>query len=117
MKWALLLTVVTGACDPLVDDTYPGQPLFTLRGTLPEETRPHDPSNGLALLWQDPRTAGGPGVDSSALPFALDALGSFTAEIPTRPPAAVWFAFDDGRPRLGEAYLHVVSQRGEIEIR
>jgi hypothetical protein len=109
MKWALLLAVVTSACDPLVDDTYTGQPLFALRGTLPEDTRPHEASNGLALLWQDPATAGGPGVAAAALPFALDALSSFTAAIPVKPPAAAWFAFDDGGPRLGEAYLHVVS--------
>jgi len=109
MKCAALLAVATCACDPLVDDTYTGQSLFTLEGTLAEAMRPHDADPELALLWQDPETAGGPGVEAAALPFALDALGSFTAQIPIAPPAGAWFGFDDGGPRLGEAYLHVVS--------
>jgi|SRR6185295_6624336 len=109
MMRAALLAVVTSACDPLVDNAYTGQPLFTLEGTLAEAMRPHDANAQFALLWQDPATADGPGVDAAVLPFQLDALGSFTAEIPAKPPGPAWFAFDDGGPRLGEAYLHVVS--------
>jgi len=110
MKRAALLAVVTSACDPLVDDTYTGRSLFTLEGTLAEAMRPHDADPALALLWQDPGTAAGPGVEAAEIPFTLDALGSFTAQIPAKPPAGAWFAFDDGGPRLGEAYLHVVTQ-------
>jgi hypothetical protein len=109
MMRAVLLAVATSACDPLVDAAYTGEPLFTLKGTLSEAMRPHDTDAQIALLWQDPRTAGGPGVDAAVIPFELDALGSFTAEVPAQPPAAAWFAFDDGGPRLGEAYLHVVT--------
>jgi hypothetical protein len=99
MKCVVLLAVAASACDPLVDVGYTGRPLFTLEGTLAEPMRPHAVAAKLALLWQDPRTAGGPGVDA----------GSFTAEVPAQPPAAAWFGFDDGGPRLGEAYLHVVT--------
>ena len=109
MKRAALLAVVTSACDPLVDETYTGQPLFALQGTLAEAMRPHVADPELALLWQDPATAAGPGIEPAVLPFALDALGTFTAQIPAKPPAGAWFAFDDGGPRLGEAYLHVVT--------
>jgi hypothetical protein len=109
MKCAVLLAVAASACDPLVDVGYTGRPLFTLEGTLAEPMRPHAVDAKLALLWQDPRTAGGPGVEAAAIPFGLDALGSFTAEVPAQPPAAAWFGFDDGGPRLGEAYLHVVT--------
>lgn len=109
MRCAVLLAVATSACDPLVDATYTGTPLFRMAGTLAEAMRPHEVDAELALLWQDPRTAGGPGVEQAALPFELDALGSFTAEVPAKPPDLAWFAFDDGGPRLGEAYLHVVS--------
>jgi hypothetical protein len=110
MKRAVLLVVAASACDPLVDNGYTGQPLFTLQGTLAEAMRPHDAAAELALLWQDPATAAGPGVETAVLPFQLDALGSFTADIPVQPAGEAWFAFDDGGPRLGEAYLHVVSQ-------
>jgi hypothetical protein len=109
MKRAALFAVALCACDPLVDDRYTGQSLFTLEGTLAEAMRPHDADPELALLWQDPRTAAGPGIEAAVLPFALDALGSFTAQIPARPPAGAWFGFDDGGPRLAEAYLHVVT--------
>jgi hypothetical protein len=109
MKYAALIAVAASACDPLVDDAYTGQSLFTLEGTLAETMRPHAADAGFALLWQDPGTAAGPGIDATVLPFALDALSSFIAQIPAKPPAGAWFAFDDGGPRLGEAYLHVVS--------
>lgn len=109
MTRAVLLALAASACDPLVDATYTGRPLFVLEGTLSEAMRPHSADPRLALLWQDPRTAGGPGVDAAEIPFSLDALGSFTAEVPAQPPDAAWFAFDDGGPRLGEAYLHVVT--------
>src|SRR4051812_36939272 len=108
MKRAVLLVVAASACDPLVDNGYTGQPLFTLQGTLAEAMRPYDAGAELALLWQDPATAAGPGAEVAVLPFHLDALGWFTAEIPVTPAGTAWFAFDRG-PRLGEAYLHVVS--------
>lgn len=109
MRCAILLAVATSGCDPLVDASYVGTPLFRMAGTLAEPMRPHEVDAELAILWQDPRTAGGPGVEQAAIPFELDALGSFTAEIPAKPPDAAWFAFNDGGPRLGEAYLHVVT--------
>jgi hypothetical protein len=110
MRYAVLFAVLASGCEPLVDVTYTGQPLFTLSGTLSSAMRPYDVGAELALLWQDPRTAGGPGVAAFALPFELGALGSFTANVPAQPPSAAWFAFDDGGPRLGEAYLHVVTE-------
>jgi hypothetical protein len=109
MKRIALVAVATSACAPIVDNTYTGQALFTLQGTLAEETRPHDADPEFALLWQDPATAAGPGIDATVLPFALDVLSSFTAQIPVKPRDRAWFAFDDGGPRLAEAYLHVVT--------
>lgn len=108
MKCTVLLAVAASACDPLVDVTYTGQPLLTLEGTI--EQLPCCLLDGfqLGLLWQDPRTAGGPGVEATGIPFEFDALGSFTAEVPAQPPAAAWFAFDDAGPRLSEAYFHLV---------
>jgi len=109
MKCAVAIAIVAGGCDPLVDGSYTGRPLFTLDGTLSEATRPHEVDAKLALLWQDPETAGGPGIVAQAIPYALAAPNSFSADVPAKPPNAAWFAFDDGGPRLGEAYVHLVT--------
>src|SRR5262249_3356619 len=75
----------------------PGRPLFRMAGTFAEAMRPHDVDAELALLLQDPWTAGGPGIDGFAIPFHLDVLGFFTTEVPAQPPAAAaWFAFGYG---------------------
>jgi hypothetical protein len=109
MRWAVLLIVLVSGCEPLVDATYTGRPLFQLSGTLSAATRPYQVDARLALLWQDARTAGGPGVATVAIPCEFGALGAVSAEVPAQPPDAAWFAFDDGGPRLGEAYIHVVT--------
>src|SRR5205823_4772413 len=67
LLWALLLAAP--GCEPLADRTYVGEPLFTLEGTLSEAIRPLQVDAELALLWQDPETARGPGLDAMAIPF------------------------------------------------
>jgi hypothetical protein len=96
-------------CEPLADRSYVGEPLFLLEGTLSEAIRPLQVDAELALLWQDPETAGGPGLDATAIPFTIGSLGAFTASVPVPPRSLVRFRFDDGGPELAEAYVHMVT--------
>ena len=109
MRLLAASTLAALGCDPLADNTYLGEPMLTLEGTFSDAGRLAGVSGELALLWQDARGAGGPGVQVTALPFAVSSLGVFTAIVPVPPAPAVRFGFDDGGPALGEAYVHVVT--------
>ena len=78
MRWFVLLALV--GCDPLAGNEYVGEPLFTLSGTL---SAPDDDVRGVALVWQDPKGAGGPGVATTAVPVALEFPAAFRVSIPT----------------------------------
>ncbi len=98
-----LVLLAVAACDPLAGTDYVGEPLFTLGGTL---SAPDDQVGGVALVWQDPRGAGGPGVATTAVPVALEFPAAFHVSIPTPPPAAARFTLDG--VELAEAYVYAV---------
>ncbi len=101
MQWCVL--VLLAACDPLAGGDYVGEPLFILEGTL---SAPDDRVGGVALLWQDPSGAGGPGVETTAVPVALAFPAAFKVSIPAPPPPAVRFELDG--ISLAEAYVYAV---------
>jgi hypothetical protein len=108
MRWCVVVLAAIG-CQPLADLTYEGEAMFTLEGTLSESNRPLQVDAKLALLWQDPLGAGGPGLHVTPIPFRIGSLGAFTASVPIRPEPAVRCRFDDGGPELAEAYFHMVT--------
>lgn len=98
------------ACDPLAGRDYVGEPLFTLVGTFDATaSAPDDPLAGIALMWQDPAGAGGPGIAVTDVPVAIAFPATFRVEIPLPPPDAARFTLADGEPALAEAYVYVVS--------
>lgn len=109
MRRLAACVLATIGCDPLADNTYVGEPMITLEGTFSETSQPIDVDGKLALLWQDARTAGGPGAEVTVVPFVIGSLGAFTTPIPVPPPVGAMFGFDDGGPELGEAYVHIVT--------
>ncbi len=97
-------------CDSLASSDYVGQPLFTLTGTfVSTTTAPQDPVGGLALLWQDPSSAGGPGVAATTVPVAVAFPSTFHVDVPVPPPDAARFAFPDADVTLAETYVFVVA--------
>lgn len=98
------------ACDPLADNGYVGDPLFTLVGTL--ATAPGESADGIALMWQDPAGARGPGVATTALPVALEFPATFRVAVPVPPPGSARFAFPDSSVELAEAYIYAVADPG-----
>ncbi len=96
--------VLLAACDPLAGGDYVGEPLFTLEGTL---SAPDDRVGGVALLWQDPRGAGGPGIETTAVPVTLAFPAAFRVSIPSPPPSSVRFELDG--IELAEAYIYAVA--------
>ena len=106
---ALVLAGGLLGCDSLAGKDYVGEPLFTLTGTFATtQTAPDQPVGGLALMWQDPAGAGGPGVAATAVPVAISFPSSFRVDVPTPPPDAAKFAFADSSVQLAEAYVYVV---------
>lgn len=101
MRCLVLLAVAS--CDPLASTDYVGEPMFTLAGTL---SSPDDRVGGVALLWQDPHGAGGPGIATTAVPVALEFPAAFRVSIPTPPPAVARFEIDN--IELAEAYVHAI---------
>src|SRR5262249_42945379 len=98
------------ACDSLAGSDYVGLPLFTLHGTFEiTANAPDDALGGIALLWQDSVSAGGPGVVTTTVPVALTFPATFHVDVPVPPPPAVRFGFDDADVQLAEAYLYVVA--------
>ena len=96
--------VLLAACDSLARGDYVGEPLYTLEGTL---SAPDDRVGGVALLWQDPRGADGPGIETTAVPVALAFPAAFKVSIPSPPPANV--RFELGGIELAEAYIYAVA--------
>lgn len=98
------------ACDSLANSDYVGQPLFTLTGTFDAtSTAPASPVGGVALLWQDPVGAGGPGVAASAVPVAISFPATFRVDVPEPPPVVARFTFADSDVAIAEAYVYVVA--------
>ena len=105
-----VLFVFCIGCDALAPSDYVGEPLFTIEGTFATTTNaPEDPLGGVALLWQDPAGADGPGVASTTVPVAIQFPASFRVDIPVPPPDAARFTFDDGDVAIAEAYVFVVE--------
>ena len=105
----LALAVCLLGCDSLAGKDYVGEPLFTLTGSFTAtSTAPDENVGGLALMWQDPIGAGGPGVAATAVPVAIAFPSTFKVDVPSPPPDAVKFSFADGDVQLAEAYVYVV---------
>lgn len=97
-------------CDPLAGSDYVGQPMFTLQGTFASKANaPASPVGGVALLWQDTRGAGGPGVAATAVPVSIEFPAAFDVSVPAPPPGAARFVLGAGEPQLAEAYVYVVG--------
>jgi len=103
----IVLASLTTGCDPLADNTYVGEPMFTLKGTLVTTAKDSPAAGGLALAWQDAGGAGGPGVAMTVVPAKTE-LATVTISVPLPPPAAGRFAFDDG-VELAEAFVLLVE--------
>src|SRR5262245_1600438 len=111
MRTVFLL--VLAACDPLAGRDYVGEPLITVTGTFaPTSAAPSDPVGGVALMWQDPDGAGGPGKAATSVPVAIEFPASFSIAVPTPPPDGVALVFGDGSA-VAEAYIFVVGDIGE----
>jgi hypothetical protein len=109
----LLPILALAACDPLAGRDYVGEPLITLTGTFaPTSAAPSDPVGGVALMWQDPDGAGGPGKAATSVPVAMEFPASFSIAVPTPPPDGVALVFGDGSA-VAEAYIFVVGDVGE----
>jgi hypothetical protein len=106
--WPIAL-VSLGACDPFTGGDYVGEPLVTLSGSFASTSvPPSHGSGGIALLWQDPEGAGGPGKAVMSVPMEVSFPSSFEVSVPAPPPGDVSFAFDGG-PQLAEGYVFVVD--------
>lgn len=108
MMAVVLVGVVAIGCTPLADQSYAGEALFTMAGTFSATRAPIEVDARIALLWQDWETAGGPGIETTPIPFTVGTFGSFRAQLVAVPGAPARFAFADDGPVLAEAYLHVV---------
>ena len=107
------LLVGLAGCDSLAAGDYVGEPLFTLQGTFATTANaPDDPLGGVALLWQDTRSADGPGVATTVVPVAIQFPASFRVDIPVPPPEAAKFTFPDSDVQIAEAYVFVVETSG-----
>jgi len=111
---AIVLIAALAACDSIANDSYVGTPLITLSGTFVSTAS--DPVGGVALMWQDPAGAAGPGVASTALPVALEFPATFHVRVPVPPPTVARFSFGDGSPALGEAYIYVVQDPSAAQL-
>lgn len=117
MRRFVLLAVGLAGCDPLAGKDYVGEPMFTLVGTFDARTvAPDDKLGGIALMWQDAVTAGGPGVAATAVPVAIEFPSTFTVSIPAPPPAGVRFRFRDDGPELAEAYVYLVADPNAAQL-
>ena len=96
-------------CDPLADSDYVGEPMFTLKGTLVATSKDAPSASGVALAWQDPAAAGGPGIATSVVPVQTELPATVTIHVPLPPPDAARFAFDDTDVELAEAFVLLVD--------
>jgi len=109
----LLVVSLVAGCDSLAASDYVGEPLFTLQGNFATTANaPEDPLGGIALLWQDTRSADGPGVATTVVPVAIQFPASFRVDIPVPPPDAAVFTFPDSDVQIAEAYVFVVETSG-----
>jgi len=109
----VLVACVLAGCDSLAASDYVGEPLFELQGTFATTANaPEDPLGGIALLWQDTRSADGPGVATTVVPVAIQFPASFRVAIPVPPPDAAKFTFADSDVQIAEAYVFVVETSG-----
>jgi len=111
MRGTIVVAVaLLAGCDPLADSDYVGQPMFTLQGTFASKANaPSSPVGGVALLWQDARGAGGPGVAATAVPVSVKFPAAFEVSVPGPPPEAARFTLGAGEPEIAEAYVYVVA--------
>jgi hypothetical protein len=114
MRRVLLAATCLTGCDSLASKDYVGEPLFTLAGSF--ASTPTGAVGGVALLWQDARGAGGPGVAATTVPVALAFPASFRVDVPVPPPNTVRFQLDDG-VALAEAYVYVVADAAQLAPR
>ena len=106
----LVVVGLLAGCDSLASNDYVGEPLFRITGTFDAaQHAPADPVGGIALLWQDAFGAGGPGVQPTTVPVAIEFPSTFHVDIPTPPPVEVRFTFGDADVELAEAYVYVVA--------
>jgi hypothetical protein len=109
---AAVLAVLAIGCDSLAGRDYVGEPMFTMTGSFASsEVAPSDPVTGVALMWQDARGAGGPGVATTTVPVAIAFPATFRVDVPVPPPDGARFAL--GGVTLAEAYVYVVTAGGE----
>jgi hypothetical protein len=117
MRRVVLAVCLVCGCDSLAGSKYVGEPLFSLTGTFEAgASAPEDPVGGVALLWQDSRTADGPGVAATTVPVAIQFPATFRVDVPTPPPAEARFAFPDTGIELAEAYIYVVADPGATPL-
>ena len=109
---ALLLACLAAGCDPLAGADYVGDPMFTLTGALSSPSLHADDIDGIALMWQDPAGADGPGVAATAVPVSAN-LAAFHVAIPLPPPDVARFSFADTSVELAEAYVFAVADAGD----
>jgi hypothetical protein len=106
----IVVAVALAGCDPLAGSDYVGQPMFTLKGSFASKANaPTSPVGGVALLWQDARGAGGPGVAATTVPVSVEFPAEFDVSVPGPPPEAARFQIGAGEPELAEAYVYVVA--------
>lgn len=100
--------LVLSGCDPLASSDYVGEPMFRISATLVTATKQSPDAGGIALAWQDPGGAGGPGIATTVVPVQTR-LDGMTISVPLPPPLAARFAFDDGDVELAEAFVLLVD--------
>jgi hypothetical protein len=83
--------------------------MFSLTGTLVTATRQTPEAGGIALAWQDPGGAGGPGVATTIVPAETELPATVRIAVPLPPPPAARFAFDDSDVELAEAFVLLVD--------
>lgn len=104
----VVFVLVLSGCDPLASSDYVGEPMFTMSATLVTATKQTPEAGGIALAWQDPGGAGGPGVATTVVPVKTR-LDGVTISVPLPPPLAARFAFDDSDVELAEAFVLLVD--------
>lgn len=112
MERSVLVLVLAAAglagCDPLVDTTYPGEPLVRLQGVVSSTQGTDIAPTGAkgAVLWQAANLSELTGF--TRLPLSLD-FPVLTFEVMEPPADDAVFQVDPGEPVIGEGYLHIVK--------
>ncbi|HUS27390.1 MAG TPA: hypothetical protein VMZ53_02745 [Kofleriaceae bacterium] len=106
----IVIASLLGACDPLADGDYVGDPMFTLQGTLVTTTKQSSTAGGVLIAWQDPGGAGGPGVATTPVSVETELPATVKLSVPLPPPPVVRFAFDDSDVELAEGFIVLVDE-------